>query len=48
MDRRIDWILTRGPVAVERCETVTFNQDGRYPSDHFPVVADLKLSVSGE
>lgn len=48
MDRRIDWILTRGPIAVERCETVTFNQDGRYPSDHFPVVAHLKLNASGE
>lgn len=37
-DRRIDWILYRGlqPVAVQ---TVTRHQDGRYPSDHFPVVA---------
>lgn len=38
--RRIDWILTRGfkPLATR---TVTTNQDERYPSDHFPVVADL-------
>lgn len=43
VDRRIDWILTRGPVTVDRCETVTFNQDGRYPSDHFPVVAQLSI-----
>ncbi|MGX5728924.1 endonuclease/exonuclease/phosphatase family protein [Pseudoxanthomonas beigongshangi] len=39
-DRRIDWILVRGfdvgPVA-----TVTDQQNGRYPSDHFPVVAEL-------
>lgn len=40
-DRRIDWILVRGfdvgPVA-----TVTDQQNGRYPSDHFPVVAELR------
>lgn len=42
-DRRIDWILVRGPVAVHRCETVTYNREGRYPSDHFPVV--VKLTV---
>jgi endonuclease/exonuclease/phosphatase family metal-dependent hydrolase len=42
-DRRIDWILTRGPVVVHRCETVTYNREGRYPSDHFPVFAKLTL-----
>lgn len=40
-DRRIDWILVRGPIAIQACETVTFNRDGRYPSDHFPVFARL-------
>ncbi len=43
-NRRIDWILTRGPVAVNRCETVTYNQGGRYPSDHFPVIAQLHIN----
>ncbi|MBE2213003.1 MAG: endonuclease/exonuclease/phosphatase family protein [Opitutaceae bacterium] len=42
-DARIDWILTRGPWTVERVEIVTFAKDGRYPSDHFPVVARLRL-----
>ncbi|HRK33420.1 MAG TPA: endonuclease/exonuclease/phosphatase family protein [Candidatus Hydrogenedentes bacterium] len=42
-NRRIDWILSRGKVSVAKCETVVFNKDGRYPSDHFPVVATLKL-----
>jgi endonuclease/exonuclease/phosphatase family metal-dependent hydrolase len=41
---RIDWILTRGDVAVERAEISTFGRDGQYPSDHFPVVARIKLS----
>lgn len=42
-DRRIDWIMTRGGFVADRCETVTYNRDGRYPSDHFPVVAHLKV-----
>jgi endonuclease/exonuclease/phosphatase family metal-dependent hydrolase len=40
-DRRIDWILTRGALDVRQCETVAFNRDGRYPSDHFPVFAEI-------
>jgi endonuclease/exonuclease/phosphatase family metal-dependent hydrolase len=40
---RIDWILARGPVTADATEIVTFQQDGQYPSDHFPVVAWLKL-----
>jgi endonuclease/exonuclease/phosphatase family metal-dependent hydrolase len=38
---RIDWILTRGPIHVQTCETVLYNRDGRYPSDHYPVSAKL-------
>ncbi len=37
--RRIDWILFRGPLHCVSAETVLYNQDGRYPSDHYPVVA---------
>jgi len=40
---RIDWILARGEVAVAQAETVTFARDGEFPSDHFPVVARLRL-----
>ena len=40
---RIDWILTRAAIAVERAETVTFSRGGQFPSDHFPVAAWLKL-----
>jgi endonuclease/exonuclease/phosphatase family metal-dependent hydrolase len=38
---RIDWILYRGvePVSVE---TITYQRDGRYPSDHFPVIAEFR------
>jgi len=41
VDRRIDWVLTRGALVANRCETVDFNREGRYPSDHFPVFAEI-------
>jgi endonuclease/exonuclease/phosphatase family metal-dependent hydrolase len=41
--QRIDWILARGPVAADATEIVTFQKDGQYPSDHFPVVAWLRF-----
>ncbi|HEX7802664.1 MAG TPA: endonuclease/exonuclease/phosphatase family protein [Pseudoxanthomonas sp.] len=41
-DQRIDWILFRG-LQVKSARTVTTHQRGRYPSDHFPVVADFEL-----
>lgn len=40
-DHRIDWILYRGFRATD-VRTVTTHKDGRYPSDHFPVAADLR------
>ncbi len=40
---RIDWILYRGNFAAEEVQTDTFNQNGRYPSDHLPVLAVLTL-----
>jgi endonuclease/exonuclease/phosphatase family metal-dependent hydrolase len=41
--RRIDWILFRGPFTALESETVTYNESGRYPSDHYPVFAVLEL-----
>jgi len=40
---RIDWILTRGPITTLSSEVVTFELNGQYPSDHFPVIAKLRL-----
>ncbi len=42
-DRRIDWILTRGPIEAQRIEIVTFQRDGQFPSDHFPVLATVSI-----
>lgn len=39
-DQRIDWILTRG-FKTAAVQTVTTHAGARYPSDHFPVVAEL-------
>jgi len=45
---RIDWILTRGPVGTESAEIITYNEKGRYPSDHFPVHAHLRLGEAAD
>lgn len=44
-DRRIDWILARG-FTVLSAATVAVSRNERYPSDHYPVVADL-VAASG-
>ena len=41
-DRRIDWIFVRG-VQLESITSVTTRWNHRYPSDHFPLVATLRL-----
>jgi endonuclease/exonuclease/phosphatase family metal-dependent hydrolase len=42
-DRRIDWILVRGfEVREARTLDACEGADGRCPSDHFPVLADLR------
>lgn len=38
---RIDWILASSDLRVADARIVRDEEDGRYPSDHFPVVADL-------
>ena len=40
---RVDWILVGGEIDVRWVETVLHNDDGQYPSDHYPVAARLEL-----
>ncbi len=41
---RIDWILTRGPWETLGAGIVpTVSPGGQYPSDHFPIVAEVML-----
>jgi endonuclease/exonuclease/phosphatase family metal-dependent hydrolase len=42
-ERRIDWILLRGPAAVMSTEIVTDARGTQLPSDHFPVIARVRL-----
>jgi len=41
--RRIDWIFYRGGLKVLESETVVYTKNGRYPSDHFPVLAVFEM-----
>ncbi|GAB4518200.1 MAG: endonuclease/exonuclease/phosphatase family protein [Anaerolineae bacterium] len=44
---RIDWILTRGtaaqPIRALNCAVITDAEPPIYPSDHYPVMADLEM-----
>ncbi len=42
--RRIDWIMVSSEFSVPRCAIIDTPRDGRYPSDHFPVIAVLSSS----
>ena len=42
-ERRIDWILHRGALEVISSKICTYGRDGRWPSDHFPVLSELRL-----
>ncbi len=41
--RRIDWVLLSPGIQATRCETMLYNESGRYPSDHYPVAAQILL-----
>jgi endonuclease/exonuclease/phosphatase family metal-dependent hydrolase len=45
--RRIDFILVRPPVAVLQHGILSDTFDGRFPSDHLPVIAELTIGVLG-
>jgi endonuclease/exonuclease/phosphatase family metal-dependent hydrolase len=44
---RIDWILATPEVRPLSIERDRRQRDGRYPSDHFPVVAELSMDSTG-
>ena len=43
---RIDWILMRGPASFISSDIITDARNGQLPSDHFPVVARVRLTAS--
>ena len=40
---RIDWILMTPDFAVSNIDIIYYKKNGRYPSDHYPVFAELKF-----
>lgn len=42
-ERRIDWVLFRGPLKALHSETVLYNEEGIYPSDHCAVFAKFLI-----
>ena len=45
-ERKIDYVLTSPEVTVLAARIVQTSRDGRYPSDHFPVVARIRLDAA--
>jgi endonuclease/exonuclease/phosphatase family metal-dependent hydrolase len=41
--RKIDWIFTRGDVETQAAEIIRDGRDGRYPSDHYFLSAEVSL-----
>lgn len=41
---KIDWIFTRGPVETRAAEIIRDGRDGRYPSDHYFVSAQVLIT----
>lgn len=44
--QRIDWVLFSDDIKPAGAEVVTYNEQGSYPSDHFPVVVDVDLPLA--
>ena len=42
-NRRIDFVFTTKTVRVERFKTLDDQRDGRFPSDHLPIVTELEF-----
>jgi len=45
---RIDWILVSPEVKIKKVFLIKDKPDGRYPSDHFPVMASLEIRKLGQ
>ncbi|HEX9187752.1 MAG TPA: SUMF1/EgtB/PvdO family nonheme iron enzyme [Vicinamibacteria bacterium] len=46
--RRIDFVLFRPPVEVQQHGILSDTFDGRFPSDHLPVIAEVTIGAGGD
>jgi endonuclease/exonuclease/phosphatase family metal-dependent hydrolase len=44
---RMDWVLHDRQLSAEECRILDGKVDGRYPSDHYPVLASFSLAEKG-
>ncbi|GAB9464817.1 hypothetical protein Gpo141_00002243 [Globisporangium polare] len=44
----IDWIFYRPHMSVLTTEVITDSRDGRYPSDHYPILSEFHFSSSAD
>jgi endonuclease/exonuclease/phosphatase family metal-dependent hydrolase len=44
---RVDYVFAGPGIRVRNARILHFERDGRYPSDHFPVVATLEIEATG-
>lgn len=42
-NRKIDYVFTEDAMEIVDAEIVTYDEDGHYPSDHFPVTATIRF-----
>ncbi|WP_085990870.1 endonuclease/exonuclease/phosphatase family protein [Oceanobacillus senegalensis] len=42
-DNRIDWVLSKGNVTTTKSEIIDYQKNGQFPSDHYPVMAEVVL-----
>ncbi|KRF10265.1 hypothetical protein ASG89_01665 [Paenibacillus sp. Soil766] len=47
-DGHIDWIFQRNAVKINTIEINHYNENGRYPSDHYPVQLDVEIPLTGD
>ncbi|MBI5366122.1 MAG: endonuclease/exonuclease/phosphatase family protein [Planctomycetes bacterium] len=45
--KRSDWIIVAGRVTPRKVQLDRWNRNGRYPSDHFALVAELEIEAGG-
>ena len=47
-DQRIDFIFSSSSIKVQHLRILTDQRDGRFPSDHLPVVSEIELQHAGK
>jgi len=41
----MDWVFSRGSAQVDDAQIIDVHRDGRYPSDHYFITAEVSLKT---